>query len=622
MYRPFAKLAARIDAVYRDHPPFLALKARLLAGFCVFLVLFVPPNLVRLALSGLPTSQLRIGFNLWLAAAGVLSLVLVLRGRMHWAGIALVANVLASIHTVVLLAPTDRNPLDGAIILFVVNLIALLLALIFAPRGMAIAVFVITVVSHVTFHLSHLAGNPVPGSLRSAADVLLRDSLLAFAFVFGLGMVLIRMLDAAQRRTDEALRETQATNDNLERLVAERTRDLQAATERANEASRAKSDFLANMSHEIRTPLNGIIASADLLEHRDDLPPDAADQVQLIAKSGELLLRQLGDILDFTKVETGQLVLDRHRFDLPAVARECAALLAPKADEAGLALDTRIDPQLPRHVEGDGYRLRQVLLNLLSNALKFTPSGGRVELEVTRTGGDTGTVAIRFAVRDTGIGIDESARARIFERFTQADSSTTRRYGGTGLGLAIASRLVALMGGQLAVESERGAGSTFHFELRLPIATEGPAARGTVVPFATPILGLRVLVAEDNLVNQRILATQLQSLGCDFSIVSDGVQVLEALRQPPRPDVVLMDCQMPNLDGWTATEQVRRWANAPDATDAERAAATVPIIALTAAALPEERGRCKDAGMNGFLAKPLKLAELRTALESFARAKA
>jgi CheY-like chemotaxis protein/nitrogen-specific signal transduction histidine kinase len=409
------------------------------------------------------------------------------------------------------------------------------------------------------------------------------------------------------------LRQTRLVNENLERLVFERTRELEAATRQAHAASQAKSEFLANMSHEIRTPLNGIIGSSDLLQHRTDLPEPAREHVRLIAESGDLLLRLLGDILDFSKIEAGQLTLEQRSFELAPTVSDTVALVAAKSTAGSLRFESRLAPDLPRHVEGDSYRLRQVLLNLLSNALKFTPAGGNVWVTVDSPAPGADPALIRFAVRDTGIGIDPAARERLFERFTQADSSTTRRYGGSGLGLAISAQLVQLMGGKLEVESAPGQGSVFFFTLPLrPVAVTERLVDAPVR--GTAALGWRVLVAEDNAVNRKIIAVQLRQLGCTSEMVEDGEQALAALQRAPLPDAVLMDCHMPVLDGWETTRRLRAWVG--HAEPLRRQAAALPVIALTAAALPEERARCLEAGMSDFLAKPLKLVELERVLRA------
>jgi signal transduction histidine kinase/CheY-like chemotaxis protein len=425
------------------------------------------------------------------------------------------------------------------------------------------------------------------------------------------------MIQAAHQRSEESLRQTRITNENLGRLVSERTRELEQASAEAAGASRAKSEFLANMSHEIRTPLNGIIASSDLLMRRKDLSPETAEHARLISESGDLLLKLLGDILDFSKIEAGQLALEKHTFELVPIITDTVALGTSKATQGSVQLDLSIAPDLSKHLQGDSYRLRQILLNLVSNAVKFTPAGGRIAVAVTSTAPAANPSPIRFEVRDTGIGMDAPTLARIFERFTQADSSTTRRYGGSGLGLAISSRLVEMMGGRLEVKSAPGKGTVFSFIVPLQPAFTPAPSRVTLQPIETH-LDLRVLLAEDNAVYRKIVAVQLAQLGCRCVIATDGEEALLALEQEPLPDVVLMDCHMPNLDGWETTRRLRSWAGDPLAR--RQTAAAIPVIALTAATLPEERARCVAAGMNDFVSKPVKLADLHRCLAAFSRA--
>ncbi len=619
MMRPFANLSSGLDSVYREQSYFVLLKARLLAGFCILLVVWAPFNVLRLFWTQPPGLPYRIAFNVCVVVGALAALHGLWRGRPRWAASFLVLSLLSSVHILVMIAPTQPEPLSAAISLLVVDLVTLLLALVFAPRRIALAVLLIIAASHLAYHHSYLHTEPVPGSIALAADTLLRDGAAGVIFLFILGLLLVRIVDEAQRGSDEALRQTRASNDNLEHMVATRTHDLNAATQRANEASRAKSDFLANMSHEIRTPLNGIIASSDILQYRNDLPADASEQVRLISESGTLLLKQLSDILDFTKVEAEQLSLEVHSFKMGAIVADCIAMLITKAAEGGTQLDYTIDSALQRTFEGDSFRLRQVLLNLLSNALKFTPRGGQVHLTICSEDVEADPTPVRFEVRDTGIGISDEAKARLFERFSQADSSTTRRYGGTGLGLAISSRLVELMGGKIGVESAPGKGSVFHFCVPLRPANDSAATLPSRGKPPLLQLGLHVLVAEDNAVNQKILAVQLKELACTYTLVRDGEDALASLQNDALPDVILMDCQMPNLDGWEATLRIRGWAGEPSASDRQRRASTCPIIALTAAALPEERNRCQEVGMNAFLAKPLKLEQLQQALEPYAR---
>jgi signal transduction histidine kinase/CheY-like chemotaxis protein len=616
MPRLFANYFDRLDSAYRDQSYFVGLKARLLAYFSLLLLVLVPVNIAKLLWIQAPSFGLRVAFNISMALAALLCLRWVKKGRNELAGNALVLAMTFSVHGLMLVA-TYAQPLSAGILIFAVDLVFLLVALVFASRFAAMSVMVVVVASQVAFYLQELQ-EPIAGSIKVAADTLLRDGLISLGLVFCLGIALVRMIEAAQSQSEKALIDTRTVNENLGTLVAERTRDLEVAIEKAKEASRAKSDFLANMSHEIRTPLNGIIASADLLQRGPELSPAAAAHVRLIADSGELLLKQLGDVLDFSKIEAGQLVLETHRFDLAPLVSDCLALLAARASQGGVEVDCTMASAVRGHFEGDSFRLRQVLLNLVSNAIKFTPAGGRVHVAVTQGSSQTNQASIRFEVRDTGIGLNESAMKRIFERFTQADSSTTRRYGGTGLGLAISSRIVEMMGGRISAESVVGEGSTFHFTVPLRVLESLPDI------IAAPkqklaSLGLRVLVAEDNAMNRKILAAQLDALGCPYTMAFDGAELLVALEKQPLPDVVLMDCHMPNLDGWEATRRLRGWGLDPNGSAYQRQAAALPIVALTAAALPEERMRCLDAGMNDFISKPVKLAELHRTLQPFTR---
>ncbi len=614
MPRSFASYVQQLDTIYRDRPYFAGVKARLLAAFNLLLLVFIPLNIGKLLWVHPPEIPTRLLINaiIWLAGAG--SMRLLYRGRLELAGSGLAFILIVPAHTIALLSTSYHEPLSVGIQIFAYDLVFLLLAVVFASRRMAFLLLGVILSCHLAFYWFILRPAPLGGSMEFAAGTLMLDGLLAMCFVFILGIALIHMIEAAHHRSEESLRQTRALNENLEQLVSERTRDLAAATHRATAASRAKSEFLANMSHEIRTPLNGIIASSDLLLRRPDLPAEATEHLRLVAESGDLLLKILSDILDFSKIEAGQLELDKHAFDLMATVSDTVSLVAPKAAAGDVLLDCRVAPALPRYFEGDSYRLRQVLLNLVSNAIKFTPRGGRVQVTVDSTAATANPTSIRFEVRDTGIGMDADALSRIFERFSQADTSTTRKYGGSGLGLAISAHLVRLMGGALRVESSPGAGSVFYFTLALPPTTLRPSAVATPAPVGTG-LGLRILVVEDNAVNQKIITAQLTRLGCSCSLAGNGEEALAALELEPLPDIVLMDCHMPKLDGWETTRRVRAWAGG--SSPHHQRAAKLPIIALTAAALPEEQARCLEAGMNQFLSKPVKLAELQVLLLSY-----
>lgn len=374
---------------------------------------------------------------------------------------------------------------------------------------------------------------------------------------------------------------------------------LQKTSRAAVVAAKAKAAFLANMSHELRTPMTGVLGMADLLMGTR-LDQEQARMLSTMRASARTLLTVLNDVLDFSKVEAGQMALECIDFDLRDVTNDAIRLLTPGAAEKGLTLSTVIDPACPRWVKGDPARLQQVLFNLIGNAIKFTDDGGVSICLHPAPGG------IAFAVADTGIGIAPEALARLFTPFTQADASTTRRYGGTGLGLAIAKRLIALMGGAIAADSTPGIGSTFSFTLTLPPGQQPVMDEAEFLPPAQR--PLRVLVAEDNPVNQALVAHMLERMGHCATLVEHGAQALE-LASSEDFDVILMDMQMPVMDGETATRLIRSLSG-------RRAA--VPIIALTADAVLEHRDRYVAAGLDAFLTKPVSWKLLARTLDEAA----
>ena len=433
--------------------------------------------------------------------------------------------------------------------------------------------------------------------------VLLRDPPLPESHLLALGLVLKRLETACLACLQHA-------------YLEEARKEALQAKETAEKASQAKSEFLAMISHEIRTPMNGVIGLTDLMLYSE---PSTSQRgyLEMIKSSSTALLDIINEILDFSRIETGTLSLSNAPFCLQTLLQETLTPLKLRATEKTLTLDWHIEPNVPRFLEGDAGRLRQVLINLVGNAIKFTETGD-IHITVRRQEPEhhPDTASVCFSVRDTGIGIPVAKQASIFQPFQQADSSIARRYGGTGLGLTISSQLIQMMGGKLQVKSQLGQGSVFHFHVVYRIATPAtapcatqtipvaPSPRATLHSHKRP---LNILLAEDNRVNRLLAVRLLNKAGHQVITAENGHEAVSGWSEQ-RPDVVLMDMQMPVMDGLEATLHIRRH-------EQHASLPRTPIIALTANAMHSDREKCLAVGMDDFISKPFNVQELLQVLE-------
>ncbi len=376
--------------------------------------------------------------------------------------------------------------------------------------------------------------------------------------------------------------------------------------EKADAASKAKSEFLANMSHEIRTPMNGVIAATDLAL-AEELDPEIERYLRIIHDSGYSLLKVINDILDFSKIESGHLEIEEAPFSLDDTIAQIVEMFASNALNKEVELRTKIEPNLPKTIVGDSIRLRQIITNIVGNAIKFTDSGDTITIDIGQKSSAKNTIMLEFYVKDTGTGIKTKHLEKLFDPFIQADTSATRHYGGTGLGLTISKKLIEKMNGEIQVKSEYGKGTTVHFtclfglEVKEPRQIEKPKSltESKAVDYKKKFMGLNILVAEDNPVNQEIIKIILSKANLNTEIVGNGKDALEALKKT-KFDAILMDIQMPEMDGFKATKCIRN--------DAENR--TLPIIALTANAMKGAEEKCLSAGMDGYIGKPINQEKL------------
>ena len=429
-----------------------------------------------------------------------------------------------------------------------------------------------------------------------------------------LGLLSIIILNCANTIEASTLNmKVREQNEVLETRIEERTRELGIEKNRAEEASAAKSNFLAAMSHEIRTPMNGVMGMAQVLSSTN-LTEEQQFYLNTILDSGSSLLTVINDILDFSKIEAGKMLLENNEFNLKTISNDVIRLFDSKAEEKNIQLLLNIDDDCPIELIGDSLRIKQVLQNLVSNAIKFTAQGIiKINISGTKTSDNTATFVLK--VIDQGIGIDKKSQGKLFSDFTQVDSSTTRKFGGTGLGLAICKQLVTLMHGEIGVQSQSGKGATFWLTLSLPINNNSNAEDKKSLNLNSEqrsMLTGKILLVEDNAVNQMVAKAFLQKFGLKPDIAENGLIAVQKFESESY-DLVLMDCQMPVLDGFEATLKIREI----ERSDTSKKVSPLPIVALTANVHDKDKERCTAVGMNDYLSKPISEKELYFILSKY-----
>lgn len=439
---------------------------------------------------------------------------------------------------------------------------------------------------------------------RSDAFISTNDSTSAYVALSGILMVLV--LTVLMVNLETTGKRAQNLANEQTRLLRINEESLKTALLKAEAATKVKSEFVANMSHEIRTPLNGIIGMTTLL-FNNLMDPVGIERLKIIQNCGNSLLNLINDILDFSKLEAGKVDIESKAFSLPIAVQEVVEMMRPKTIEKGIKLTYTIDASVPQWIEGDSNRIKQILMNLVSNSIKFTEFGG-VDIQSRAVKSDSNTLTVYFSIKDTGIGISDEVKDKLFQSFSQVDASTTRRFGGSGLGLAICKGLCEKMGGSIGVESQPGKGSNFYFTFK---ANEVHAQELAPVPEAendcdlASKFPLRILLAEDNPVNQIVAVGLLEKLGYSCEVVSNGLEAIERISHK-KYDLIFMDCHMPEVDGFEATKSIVKMFPEED---------RPRILALTASAMKQDIDRCLECGMNGFLGKPITINTLYKAIQ-------